>query len=59
MNAESYVKLESQLSDADEIFSWHVALNRRALEIRNELRALIAKVVTERIRAEEAECRSS
>ena len=59
MNAKSYVKLESQLADADEVFSWHVALNRRALEIRNELRALIGKVVTERIRAEKAESSSS
>ena len=55
MNAETYRLLEIQLSNLEDLFSWKLELSRRALEIRNDLRALIGKVVTERIRAEEAE----
>ena len=55
MNVETYRLLEIQLSNLEDLFSWKLELSRRALEIRDDLRALIGKVVTERIRAEEAE----
>jgi hypothetical protein len=55
MNAESFKKLESQLVEAEEVFSSHPMLSRRAFEIRNDLRTVIGKVVAERIRTEDPE----
>jgi hypothetical protein len=54
MNARNYRLLENRLSAAEEIFLNQEVFGR-AREIRQELRDLLAKVVNERIRAEEAE----
>jgi hypothetical protein len=58
MTADEFKKLESALIAAEDIFVGQYVYGARAIEIRNDLRNLVAKVVAERIRTEAREQQS-
>ena len=55
ISATEYHRLETQLIAAEDVFLETIVFRAKAIEIRTELRRLLAKVTAERIRAEERE----
>jgi hypothetical protein len=53
MTTEEFRRLENHLVEAEDILAGQRLLPPKALEIRNEIRALLDKVIIERIRSEE------